>query len=113
MKKRNPNLVRADNAWEVAEQHLTKDEFKKSTQFKLAWIEWVTHRRIISKPITLLAVKRQISSLESWGLDKSLTAIDRSIANGWTGLFEPKDDHTDVNRRVIPADEWLRRPYNP
>lgn len=57
-----------------------------------AWNEWEQHRNEKKKPITPLARKKQISALVAMGEERAIVAINHSIANGWTGIFEPKSD---------------------
>lgn len=69
-----------------------KTEFPKTldtTKFRQAWAEYEEHRRQIRKKLTPLATKKLINKLETWGHDRSVLAIEHSIANGWTGIFEP------------------------
>ena len=54
-----------------------------------AWDEFEQHRKDIKKPLTDLARKKNLSVLEKHqGLQKMI--INLTIANRWTGLFEPK-----------------------
>jgi len=59
--------------------------------FAKAWEDWVTHRKQIKKKLTPLAVKKQMKALAEMGEQRAVRAIEYSIANGWTGIFEPKD----------------------
>lgn len=55
------------------------------------WVDFVSHRKAIKKPIT--SVKHTIADLEKLhrqGANIS-DAIHKSIANGWQGVFMPKD----------------------
>lgn len=58
--------------------------------FRGAWNDWIQHRREIRKKLTPLAVKMAITKLEKLGHDRAIETIEHSIANGWTGLIEPK-----------------------
>lgn len=61
---------------------------------KETWNDFVEHRRQIKKPLTELAVKRLFLDFEKWnkkGLDVN-SAINQSIANGYQGVFEPKQN---------------------
>ena len=56
------------------------------------WIDWVSFRAGIRKPLTEASVKQQLRDLETWkrsGHDP-VAIIETSIRNGWQGLFEPK-----------------------
>ena len=57
------------------------------------WADWCQHRREIKKPLTQLAAKKSISSLDGYrkkGYPPE-TVIDHSIASNYQGLFSPKD----------------------
>ena len=58
--------------------------------FRTAWEEWIQHRREIKKPLTPSSASKQLKDLAGWGECVAIAAIDVSIRNGWTGLFEPK-----------------------
>jgi hypothetical protein len=54
-----------------------------------AWERWETYKREIRKPIkpaSLLAAQRKLAG---FGSDQA-TVVEHSIANGYTGLWEPK-----------------------
>lgn len=55
------------------------------------WADFEAHRKSIRKPLTERAVSLSLKQLGEWrqkGHDPR-TVIERTIANGWTGLFEP------------------------
>jgi len=57
------------------------------------WLRWCKHRKGIRRDLTEEAVRLQLLDLDKArqaGVKPS-AIIDRSIANGWTGLFVPKD----------------------
>jgi hypothetical protein len=58
--------------------------------FRTAWEEWIQHRKEIKKPLTPTTASKQLKDLAGWGECAAIAAIDVSIRNGWTGLFEPK-----------------------
>lgn len=61
---------------------------------KNSWIEWVTFRKQIKKSLTDLTIKKQIKFLVDCfnkGQNPNLI-IEQSISNGWTGLFELKNN---------------------
>ena len=57
--------------------------------FRKAWDEWKQHRTEIRKKLTPLAVKKSWKRLEEMGHDAAIEAIEYSIGNGWTGIFQP------------------------
>ncbi|MFZ1935616.1 MAG: hypothetical protein WCB27_07225 [Thermoguttaceae bacterium] len=57
--------------------------------FKEAWGRWTAHRKEIGKALTPSTTKAQLKKLATLGVTRAVIAIDHSIENGWTGLFEP------------------------
>ena len=67
-------------------EHLNSDEFKE------IWSEWVDHRSEIRHKLTPTSAKRQMKFLEKHTETDAIKIIDRSIMQGWQGLFDlPKD----------------------
>lgn len=58
-------------------------------EFRAVWADWLQHRKEKRKPVTPLSLKHAMKELEQWGADRAIAAIRHSIANGWTGIFEP------------------------
>lgn len=56
-------------------------------KFRKAWKEWCEYRRASKKPISETAAKKQIAKLAEFGPTESIAAIEKSIANDYTGLF--------------------------
>ncbi len=81
--------------WTVALTHIPDGSPLRKDQFREAWAEWTAHRREIGKPLTNGSIKRQIRDCLTWGVDRSIAAIECSIRNGWTGLFEPRSGSDD------------------
>jgi hypothetical protein len=58
------------------------------------WTDWAAHRDEIGKPLKPTTTKHQLTQLATWnhaGHDPN-AIIRRSIARGWTGLFEPEPE---------------------
>ena len=72
-----------------------------SPEFLKAWQEWKTYKTEKLKKLTPSTIAKQLKTLEAMGPDKATQSIDRSIANGWIGLFEPKSDESNA-----PAQEY-------
>lgn len=53
-----------------------------------AWDNWQLHCRQKGKPLTERAATMQIRRLQEWGPERTIAAIERSILNRWTGIFE-------------------------
>src|SRR5690606_4011964 len=61
-------------------------------KFRRAWDEWQTYRREIRKTLTPSTAQKQLRKLAEWGEAKAIAAIEQSVRNGWTGLFDPGGD---------------------
>ena len=70
-----------------------------------AWQRWITYRRERKLTTTAQTAQAQLAKLAVWhGRGHSPPdIIDNSIANGWAGLFEPKQERINGNRSVIEA----------
>ena len=68
--------------------------------FRKTWGDWISHRKEIKKKVTATMVKKQLKRLEKLGHDSAIAAIDRSIANGWTGIF-PDEKAKSTKPRTI------------
>ena len=55
---------------------------------KLKYISWIDFRKTKKKPISELAIKRQIKFLQNHSIENACQIIDQSISNNWQGLFE-------------------------
>ncbi len=59
--------------------------------FRDAWGTWTTHRSEIKKKLTPMSVSRQFAKLARMGPARAAAAIEYSVANGWTGIFEESE----------------------
>lgn len=53
---------------------------------------WKKYRHEIHKPLKTSTVDAFTQKCKEWGDDRAVAAIDHSIAQGWTGCFEPKSN---------------------
>lgn len=82
-----------------------------SGDFKHLWESWTLHRKDIKKPITERSAKEQLSLLGKMSEAQAITSIRQSIANGWTGLFEPKQNRNgNFGNQSKPATYDERNP---
>lgn len=65
----------------------------KTPEFNAAWIRWVTYRKEMGKKLTATGATETMKKFETWGVAKSIAAIDLTILKGVQGLLEP-DSHT-------------------
>lgn len=96
-------------------------------EFRAAWRSWVEFRRERKPALTGISVKRQLKQLSTWGLAPAVASIEQSIANGYQGLFLPKESAgghgRDVRRNTRVGseageyagidDSWLFAPEAP
>ena len=52
--------------------------------------EFIDHRKDIKTPLTELALKKVCNKLKHHHKDEQKSIIDRSIENGWKGIFPPE-----------------------
>lgn len=67
-----------------------------------AWARWVVYRKEIKKTLTTSTIKSQIKLLEQHQSDH-VEMIDRSIQNGWTGLFPLRKDYKKPEVKKVEA----------
>lgn len=51
-----------------------------------AWEQWVSYRKQLRKPLKQVSIPAAQKALAAFGSEQRAT-VERSIANGWTGLF--------------------------
>lgn len=56
------------------------------------WKDWIDHRKQLKKPLTKVAIDRQIKFLEQYDEGTRVKIIEQSILRGWSGLFELKGE---------------------
>jgi hypothetical protein len=78
-------------------------EALNTAAFLARWRSWLKHRSEIRKPVTATTAEKQLKQLEGWGVQRAITAIDHSIANGWQGIFEPKPGVNGRGAKPRPA----------
>ncbi|MCF6207600.1 MAG: MarR family transcriptional regulator, partial [Sulfurovum sp.] len=57
-----------------------------------AYKEWLEYRRKKRKPVSLMAMQKQVALLCRYDEATQKEIVDRSIANDYQGLFEPKSE---------------------
>lgn len=65
-----------------------------SSDFVLFWKNWVQHRKEKRATLTPTAIKEQLAKLAEMGEERAIEALKHSLRNGWTGIFEPKQQQT-------------------
>jgi hypothetical protein len=77
-----------------------------SDEFREAWSEWEQHRREIKKPLTPLAIKRQIKKIKAMGEAEAIASIDRSISARYPDIYLPNTKTKPDHRQVKAAREY-------
>ena len=71
--------------------NLLPKKFKENKKFIHTWKEWIEYRKERKTKLTEMSAKRQIKMLSNYSVESAIEIIDRSILNGYTGLFENKN----------------------
>lgn len=74
----------------------------QSEAFKLAWQEWELFRKEQKKSLTLSSVDKQLKLLAQHTEADAIAIIEKSIRNGWQGLFEIKSNTRMGNPISVP-----------
>jgi hypothetical protein len=76
-----------------------------------AWEEWIAYRRQRKLSCAEITLNAQLRNLEGWHNDghNANDIISRSIANGWQGLFEPKNNQSNATSAAQSGAEQLRQ----
>jgi hypothetical protein len=71
--------------------------FLDTKEFRTALSHWADHKKLKRDPMTQHAIDLLVQRCETMGHDRAIAAIDYSIARGWRGVFEPKEEPTAAN----------------
>lgn len=58
-------------------------------EFAQAWAEWKEHLRQKRRPMKPLQESKSLATWAAVGVERTIAAINHSVANGYQGLFEP------------------------
>ena len=58
-----------------------------SASFKTAFDDYRQMRKEKKKPLTPISISRLFKQFREWGETPSIAAINKSVTNGWTGVF--------------------------
>lgn len=102
------NLIKSNSI----QSNITKEEELPLWLNKEKWNEWLEYRKQSKKKMTEFTIKKQLNFLETYKKDH-IKIIDRSIMNGWQGLFPldnkfQNNDAGKVLKRRIEDDEAKR-----
>lgn len=62
-----------------------------SSAFQSVWMEWLTYRKERKIKTTMSTINRQLKLCASLSEKDSVSMIEKSITNGWQGLFPPEE----------------------
>lgn len=88
----------------------------ESPEFKVAWEAFERHRVEKRAKLTPTATSRALKKLAAMGEPRAIAAINHSLENGWTGIFEPNNPsangpHQKPNsRRYSQTDDYTKVP---
>jgi len=80
-----------------------------SPDFVLFWENWEQHRKEKKAKLTPTARNQQLEKLKDMGEHRAIAALKHSLANGWTGIFEPEQAKTNGQHKGIEEIIPLRR----
>jgi hypothetical protein len=63
-----------------------------TNEFIQSWNLWKKFRGEIKKPLVPTTINQQLQKLEVMGPEKAVEALKQSMANGWQGIFEPRQE---------------------
>jgi hypothetical protein len=89
-KKDNKDKNREITMGVVSEMIKNYDKLKTDSEFEKVYFEWMEFRTSLKKPMKETTIKKQLDFLEKQ--DKPIEIINKSIMNGWQGLFELKNN---------------------
>jgi len=72
---------------EKKQQGIVFPEKLNTEKFILTWADWTQHRTEIRHKLTPKAVEKQLRLLEKYSVDEAVAIVEKSIQNGWQGLF--------------------------
>jgi len=67
--------------------------------FTVAWSDFTEHRKEIKSPMTPRAANMQLKTLAAYTPDVAVAMIEQTIANGWKGVFELKQNGSKPGRK--------------
>lgn len=83
-------------------------EFGASEKFREVWDSWLKYRRERKLPKwTESTLKLRAKQFAQWGVEAAVAAIEKSIAQGWQGIFVKKIQPANVDEYSLQrAFEW-------
>ena len=82
------------------------DEFQSSKKFRKTWLEWIQHRKEKKSSLTSSTASKQAKALQKRGVKEAVKILDRSIMNGWRGIFFDDDSTKPKNKPLNSIDKF-------
>jgi len=79
-------------------EDILPENFKSNQTFLASWRLWVRYRNETKHPLTQSMAESQVKKLVRDGLALSTYRLDRSIRNGWRGLWFPNERDPEITR---------------
>lgn len=112
-----PPITKKENTTKNKPESASIPENLNTLSFTNSWADWCQDRRDKRQPITETAAKRQLAKLAAMGEKRAIAAIDFSITQGYTGIFEQnsngthKQSTTESTRNTGTANEGKSSQY--
>lgn len=71
-------------------------------EFKVAFFNFIQHRKELKKPLTPTAEKAALNKLYDVDVGTAVKMIQESISNGWQGIFPLKENNSKNNKKPTP-----------
>lgn len=108
--KKREEKIREDNKKDIPLRAFVDDKVND------AWTEWVQYLKEKKKKITPSTAKKQINFLGGRAGPEAIEIINKSITNGWVGLFDlTKQNHVNGNTSktaIRRADATIEQPVD-
>lgn len=100
-----PRKRAAPDAAEIRAEDLPLPPALEHPEFLDVWSQWITYRRgrrVTTREDTML---RQLKELAPLGPAEAARVLEKSMRNGWSGIF-PEKDRSNGNPRVGPGQRY-------
>ncbi len=88
----------------------SENPFPDNENFINTWTAWETYRVEKKQKLTDTTRKKQLRMLGRYPPDVAIEILEKSMTNGWTGLFEPKNQKSnEINQRTVGQVQFAGR----
>lgn len=84
----------------------------RTEEFFCAWEILIKHKKQKRHPLTESSVKLLLKKLSKWGPERAVSAIEWSVENNWTGVFENDSPHKKNGVAHESASDRRKRELN-